>query len=81
MYLFEDDLFFEFFDDQLIVTNIFNKTLPLIRYKMSDVLSPIVDKNNFYPFTKVSNFVGRQEFAPVFTNEIGEDDFIHPIIL
>jgi phenylacetate-coenzyme A ligase PaaK-like adenylate-forming protein len=41
MTLYDDALIYEFHDDHSIVTNLFNYTLPLIRYRMSDVLRPL----------------------------------------
>ena len=76
MYLFEDNLIFEFNDDHTCITNTFNYTLPLIRYRMSDIMVPVEDRDHQYPFTKVSESFGRSEMVPVFTNSNGVDDFI-----
>jgi phenylacetate-CoA ligase len=38
MTLFDDDLIYEPFEDHTVVTNLFNFTLPLIRYRMSEVI-------------------------------------------
>ncbi|MBE9529298.1 MAG: phenylacetate--CoA ligase family protein [Proteobacteria bacterium] len=81
LYLFEDDLIFELHDDHTCVTNLFNYTLPLIRYKMDDVLQPIEDTDHLYPFTKIKEVVGRSEYIPYFTNEGGAEDFISPHII
>lgn len=80
MYLFEDDLIFEFGSSHALVTNLFNFTMPLIRYRMSDVFAPAEDDIQALPFIKV-DVVGRNENAPIFLNEHGEEDFIHPIIV
>ncbi len=80
MYLLEDDLIFELQEDHICVTNLFNHTMPLIRYRMNDLLVP--DRNgSLIPFTRVKEVVGRYDNALMFTNEHGEDDFIHPIII
>jgi phenylacetate-coenzyme A ligase PaaK-like adenylate-forming protein len=81
MHLLEDDLIFELHDDHTCVTNLFNDTMPLIRYRMDDVLVPDTGSRNPYPFTKVKEIVGRYEDALVFTNSSGRDDFIHPIVI
>lgn len=81
MHLMEDDLIFELHDDHTCVTNLFNKVMPLIRYRMDDVLIPDRDTPSKYPFTKIKNIVGRSEDALVFTNRHGEKDFIHPIVI
>ncbi len=81
MYLLEDDLIFEIEADHTCVTNLFNDAMPLIRYRMDDVLVPESNGHNGYPFTKVKDIVGRHEDALVFTNRHGKDDFIHPIVI
>ena len=78
MYLFEDDLIFELHDDHTLITNLFNHTLPLIRYRMNDVLVEKVDPRPLLPFRKVEDIVGRSEHTPVFLNERGEEDFVSP---
>jgi phenylacetate-coenzyme A ligase PaaK-like adenylate-forming protein len=81
LYLFEDDLIFELHDDHTCVTNLFNYTMPLIRYRMEDILQPIEDEDHLYPFTKIKEVVGRSEYIPYFTNSSDEDDFISPHII
>jgi phenylacetate-CoA ligase len=81
MYLLEDDLIFELRDDCTYVTNLFNHTLPLIRYRMDDVLIRAEDPCGYYPFTKISDLVGRAEDSAVFVNEEGREDFVHPSLL
>ncbi|HXX81627.1 MAG TPA: hypothetical protein VEI46_08755 [Thermodesulfovibrionales bacterium] len=80
MYLLEDDLIFELHADHTCVTNLFNRTLPLIRYRMEDVLHPMIDANWPHPFTRIKDLIGRMEQAPVFINRHGSEDFISPII-
>jgi phenylacetate-CoA ligase len=55
--------------------------MPLIRYRMDDVLVPVVESSNPLPFTQVKALVGRQENALTFINEHGLSDFIHPIVI
>ena len=81
MFLLEDDLIFEIQPDHTCVTNLFNDTLPLIRYRMDDVLVPEPNGSSRYPFTQIKDIVGRQEDSLVFTNEHGQEDFIHPIVI
>lgn len=81
MFLMEDDLIFELQPDHTCVTNLFNDAMPLIRYRMDDVLVPEANGHSGYPFTKVKEIVGRHEDALVFTNRHGKDDFIHPIVI
>jgi phenylacetate-CoA ligase len=81
MYLLEDDLIFELHDDCTYVTNLFNDTLPLIRYRMDDVLIPQTEASGRYPFIKIRDLVGRSEDTPVFVNREGVEDFIHPSLI
>lgn len=81
MFLMEDDLIFELNEDHTCVTNLFNETMPLIRYRMDDVLVPEPGLTNKYPFTRVKEIVGRNEDTLRFTNSHGREDFIHPIVI
>ncbi|PIN90350.1 hypothetical protein COU57_03710 [Candidatus Pacearchaeota archaeon CG10_big_fil_rev_8_21_14_0_10_32_14] len=80
MYLMEDELIYECKKDGICVTNLFNYTCPLIRYEMKDILIPKFDDKKIFNFTKINNLVGRDEYSPVFENNNGKEDFIHPII-
>jgi phenylacetate-CoA ligase len=81
MSLLEDDLIFELHDDFTCVTNLLNDTLPLIRYRMDDVLIPRPDAAGRYPFTQIRDLVGRSEDSAVFLNREGVEDFIHPSLI
>ena len=78
MYLLENDLIFELHCDHTCVTNLFNYTMPLIRYRMEDILNPVHDDDRILPFTKVQEAIGRREYTIVLTNKYGSDDFINP---
>jgi phenylacetate-CoA ligase len=80
IYLFDDLAKIEFKKDHIIVTNLYNKTEPIIRYRIDDYISPKKDKKNKYPFTLVNEIIGRAEFIIWFKNEDGNKDFIHPLI-
>ncbi len=82
MFLLEDDLIFDLKEDHIHVTNLFNRTVPLIRHRMNDSLleaGPDVPPNG--PYKMVQTVLGRQEESPVFTNESGAEDYIHPIVI
>ena len=81
MYLLEDDLIFELEPDHTRVTNLFNRTLPLIRYRLEDVLLPLESAPGPWPFRKVCEIVGRNEHVPFFRNARGGEDFISPHII
>jgi phenylacetate-CoA ligase len=75
--LYDHDLVFEFFPDHSLVTNLFNYTLPLIRYRMADVLRPIPSAEHA-PYLVIESLVGRNELQPTFKNRDGVEDFISP---
>jgi phenylacetate-coenzyme A ligase PaaK-like adenylate-forming protein len=78
MVLFDDELIYELRDDHTLVTNLFNYTLPLIRYRMADVLRPLADMSRYTPYLAVESLVGRNEIQPTFENRDGVQDFISP---
>ncbi len=78
MVLYDDDLIFELHDDHTLVTNLLNTTLPLIRYRMSDVLRPLPNQPGGSPYREIESLVGRVEFVPAFVNREGREDFISP---
>jgi phenylacetate-CoA ligase len=76
MTLNDNELIFEFAEDHSVITNLFNYTLPLIRYRMSDILIP-VGAPDAHPLV-IKNLVGRTERMPTFLNQDGVQDFISP---
>lgn len=81
MYIYDDAIWLEIQESGSILTNLYNYTLPLIRYQLSDSFRTLSDKNTIWPFTKVDEIIGRSEIIPIFINEDGEKDFIHPIVI
>ena len=80
MLLMDDELIYEPAADHTLVTNLFNYTMPLIRYRMADILRPVAHKTNpASPYLEVESVVGRTESMPFFTNEEGQLDGINPI--
>jgi phenylacetate-coenzyme A ligase PaaK-like adenylate-forming protein len=73
----DNDLVFELYPDHTVITNLFNYTMPLIRYRMADVLRP-VDSGKHAPYLVIESLVGRSELQPVFKNRDGVEDFISP---
>ena len=82
MTLYDDELIYEFYDDHSLITNLFNYTMPLIRYRMSDVLRPLPGVspplNPKAPYIVIDTIVGRTEMMPFFVNRDGVEDFISP---
>jgi phenylacetate-CoA ligase len=76
MTLMDENLVFEIYDDHSLITNLFNYTLPLIRYRMSDILRA-VSEPRAHPIV-IENLVGRTELMPQFVNAAGGKDFISP---
>lgn len=72
----EENLIFEINPEFTCITSLFNKTLPLIRYQMNDVLLP--KENEKSPYLHIEKLIGRKEITPIFTNQHGQEDFIHP---
>jgi len=79
--LYDDDLLYEFFDDHTLVTNLFNRTLPLIRYRMADVIRPAYEDRSSEPYLTIRSLVGRSEVLPTFVNRSGEEDYISAITI
>jgi phenylacetate-coenzyme A ligase PaaK-like adenylate-forming protein len=73
----DHDLIYEFYPDHSVITNLFNYTLPLIRYRMSDILRP-VDSGAHAPYLVIESLVGRNELQPVFKTRDGGEDFVSP---
>lgn len=67
---------------QVVVTNLYNYTQPLIRYQMSDEIV-MSDKACpcGWPFPVIESMAGRQEEFLWFSKTEGGEDFIHPIVL
>ncbi len=82
MSLYEDDLIFEIFADHTCVTNLYNWTTPLIRYRLNDVLTVrAAEPARRDPFRRVEEIVGRAEQLLMFRNNRGEREFVHPIFI
>jgi len=82
MMLFDDDLIYEMQPDCTMITNLFNFTLPLIRYRMADILTPVAAKTfPEMPYPEIQALIGRVEIMPVFVNSQGMEDSIHPITI
>lgn len=81
MTLNDANLIFEFYEDHSVITNLFNYTMPLIRYRMSDILIPVPRNDPNDRRLVIRNLVGRTERMPTFLNAAGIEDFISPHII
>ena len=81
MTLFDDELIYEMHEDHIVVTNLFNFTVPLIRYRMSDILRPMSTASSKLPYLKIESVVGRSEIVPLFVNDDGDTDYLSPHVV
>jgi phenylacetate-CoA ligase len=79
--LFDDIAIIEIKKDHILLTNLFNKTQPLIRYRIDDYLKEIKTDHKDFPFTIVEDVIGREELVIWLENKDGKKDFIHPIVI
>lgn len=80
MVLLEDDLWIEVQQERLLVTNLLNRTTPLIRYVIPDALrlaSP-EEYSLYRGYRRIETLAGRNENRLYLVNEAGNEDFIHP---
>lgn len=78
--LFEDDFIFEIFPTHLLVTNVFNRTVPLIRYRIDDALvvaEPTLDS----PFRRIAQIAGRNDQPFSLRNNDGQLETILPLVM
>ncbi|HXT68222.1 MAG TPA: hypothetical protein VN700_00595 [Vicinamibacterales bacterium] len=76
MRLLEDDLIFEIHDGFLYCTNLFNRTLPLIRYRLNDHI--MLHQNG--TSSEVEKIKGRAETPVVLVNSFGEPAEMPPML-
>jgi len=81
MYMMDDLVYIEYFDDHILITNLCNTAMPLIRYRIEDYLKLKKDKKKILPFTLTDEIVGRKEYEIWLRNDCGELDFINPIVI
>ena len=77
IYLMDDFNYIEIFEDHLLVTNLFNYTQPLIRYRIDDQVRLKHDARRLLPFRLAESVVGKVEDPLWFANERGARDFLH----
>lgn len=82
LYMFDDINYVEAMGDNIYLTPLYNYTVPLIRYKLTDMaIRKERNSNEYLPFTKIETIVGRNEDIMWFVNDNGEKDFLHPLII
>ena len=81
VYLMDDFCIVEIQQDHALLTNLYNYTQPLIRYKINDFFLKKTDTKHVLPFTLVDDIIGRSESMIWLRNSEGVMDFIHPIVI
>lgn len=79
MMLYEEDNCFELSSDCWLSTNLFNRTVPLIRYQIKDVLEPCDSLQADAPFRWIKKVVGRSEQAFELLNNDGDLEPVGPM--
>lgn len=80
IYLFDDKVLIEIKKDHILVTNLFNKTQPIIRYRVDDFLTLHNNLSSTCPYTLIDSVVGRVESMIWFENADGKLDSLHPFL-
>lgn len=92
LYLFEDNVIFEVVDaqyrpvppgvygDKLLITTLFSRTQPLIRYELSDSIRLAADPSNLeWPFARIDDIQGRTSDILRLPEVSGGEVGVHPI--
>lgn len=76
--VYDDDLVLEIGDDHVLVTNLYNETLPLFRYRIDDFLrrAPVDDPR--FPYLALEGVVGRAEMTLMLRNDDGVVEALLP---
>lgn len=77
--LYEEDNLLEQAADHCLVTNLFNRTIPLIRYRVNDVLETCESQEPNMPFRWIKGVAGRSEESFDLLNNDGELEPIGPL--
>lgn len=77
----DDIVLVEIKDNHFLLTSLFNKTQPLIRYRIDDFLTVSKKIPKDFPFTVINDVIGRDECVIWFKDDKGKMDFIHPIVI
>lgn len=71
MVLYDDDLHYEMRDDHCLITNLFNRTMPLIRHRLEDIVRPASGPPPVPPYLAIESIIGRSELVMHFVNQDG----------
>lgn len=82
LYLFDDLNYFEEDRGRLIITLLYNRLFPLIRYQLDDIVEGFTKTQvDHLPFTHIDGIMGRNEELMWFKNSEGNKDFLHPLFI
>lgn len=82
MLLFDDLNLIEVENGRMFLTCLYNYAQPLIRYELSDhLILEESKKGDMYPFTKAKGLIGRNEDIIWFSDENGNEEFLHPLAI
>ncbi|MEO8506155.1 MAG: hypothetical protein ABI593_00840 [Betaproteobacteria bacterium] len=77
MVLYDDDLHYEIRDDHCLITNLFNRTMPMIRHRLDDILRPALGPSPAPPYLAIESIIGRSELIMQF---VTEDGHLEPLL-
>ena len=83
LYLFDDLNYLEVDKNKnLIITPLYNKVFPLIRYRLGDLVEGFTKEGyKDKPYSHIDRILGRSEELMWFKNINGEMDFLHPLFI
>jgi phenylacetate-coenzyme A ligase PaaK-like adenylate-forming protein len=81
MVVYDDDLVFEIRDDHCLVTNLYNETLPLFRYRIDDVVRRAPGDDPRFPYLALEAIIGRSEALLTMRNDDGAPEALLPYSL
>lgn len=81
MVVYDDDLVFEIRDDHCLVTNLYNETLPLFRYRIDDVVRRAPGDDPRFPYLALEAIIGRSEAPLTMRNDDGAPEALLPYSL
>jgi phenylacetate-CoA ligase len=74
--LFEDLLIIECLPEFTVITNLFNRTLTLIHYRLDDILVPTASQDSASPNRIIRELIVRSKDNMTLQNDVGEEDSV-----
>ncbi|MEO8507818.1 MAG: hypothetical protein ABI593_09330 [Betaproteobacteria bacterium] len=76
--VYDDDLILEIADDHVLVTNLYNETLPLFRHRIDDFVRRAPADDPRFPYLALEGIVGRAEMTLMLRNDDGVVEALLP---